>query len=124
MITKDFATHFAQDWIDSWNSHDLDRILSHYADDFEFSSPFIITLMAEPSGTLKGKDNIKAYWTKGLERRPDLRFDLYKVTFGVDTLALHYNSETGRNAVEWFFFAADGRVVKSLAQHDEILITN
>ncbi|MDP3877197.1 MAG: nuclear transport factor 2 family protein [Methylobacter sp.] len=39
-----FAEHFANDWIDSWNSHDLQRILSHYADDFEMSSPVIIQL--------------------------------------------------------------------------------
>jgi hypothetical protein len=30
MIEKDFAEHFVTDWIDSWNKHDLVRILSHY----------------------------------------------------------------------------------------------
>jgi hypothetical protein len=30
-----FAEHFANDWIDSWNSHDLQRILAHYVDDFK-----------------------------------------------------------------------------------------
>ncbi len=50
-----FAEHFARDGIDSWNSHDLQRILSHYADDFEMSSPVIIQLADEPSGTLRGK---------------------------------------------------------------------
>jgi hypothetical protein len=29
MIDKTFAEHFAQEWIDVWNSHDLNRILSH-----------------------------------------------------------------------------------------------
>lgn len=28
-----FAEHFSSDWIDSWNSHDLPRILSHDVDD-------------------------------------------------------------------------------------------
>jgi hypothetical protein len=42
MIDKEFAEHFARDRIDSWNSHDLDRILAHYSDQFEISSPLII----------------------------------------------------------------------------------
>jgi ketosteroid isomerase-like protein len=32
---------FALEWIESWNSHDLDRILSHYADDVEVTTPMI-----------------------------------------------------------------------------------
>jgi midasin (ATPase involved in ribosome maturation) len=35
MLDKSFAEHFATDWIDSWNSHNLKRILAHYKDDFE-----------------------------------------------------------------------------------------
>ena len=26
MLVKELVEHFAFDWIDSWNSHDLDRI--------------------------------------------------------------------------------------------------
>jgi ketosteroid isomerase-like protein len=39
MMTAEFAAQFAEEWIAAWNSHDLDRILSHYADDFEMASP-------------------------------------------------------------------------------------
>ena len=58
MIEKDFAEEFARDWIESWNSHDLERILSHYSDQFEMSSPKIIQIAGEPSGTLKDKDAV------------------------------------------------------------------
>ena len=37
MIDNTFAQEFASDWIDSWNTHDLERILAHYTDDFEIS---------------------------------------------------------------------------------------
>ena len=33
------AQAFADEWIEAWNSHDLDRILSHYSDDAELLSP-------------------------------------------------------------------------------------
>jgi ketosteroid isomerase-like protein len=38
---------FASDWIAAWNSHDLDRILAHYEDDFEMTSPLIVALVGE-----------------------------------------------------------------------------
>ena len=33
------AEAFAAHWIEAWNSHDIDAILSHYVDDVEFLSP-------------------------------------------------------------------------------------
>ena len=40
-LPSGFAERFATDWIAAWNSHDLDRVLTHYEDDFEMSSPLI-----------------------------------------------------------------------------------
>jgi ketosteroid isomerase-like protein len=33
------ARRFARQWLDAWNSHDLEAILSHFRDDAVFSSP-------------------------------------------------------------------------------------
>ena len=41
MITQKFADEFAKDWLESWNSHDLERVLSHYHNDFVMSCPKI-----------------------------------------------------------------------------------
>ena len=75
-MTNDFAKRFAAEWIEAWNSHDLDKILSHYANDFEMSSPYILQIAGEPSGMLKGKDQVAAYWAQALQRIPDLHFEL------------------------------------------------
>jgi ketosteroid isomerase-like protein len=34
------------DWLDAWNSHDLDRIMQHYADDIEFTAQTVVTRWA------------------------------------------------------------------------------
>jgi hypothetical protein len=81
-IDKAFAERFAADWIDSWNAHDLDRVLAHYTEDFEMSSPYIIQMAGEPSGTLRGKAAVGAYWKKALELIPGLKFDLIAVLAG------------------------------------------
>ena len=35
MMEKGFAERFAKEWVAAWNSHDLERVLEHYEDDFE-----------------------------------------------------------------------------------------
>jgi ketosteroid isomerase-like protein len=117
-MDKAFAKDFAADWIDAWNAHDLDRVLSHYADDFEMSSPVIIQVAHEPSGTLRGKAAVGAYWKKALELIPDLHFQLISVLVGVTSITLYYKGARGRLAAEVFHFGAEQKVAKAFAHYD------
>ena len=117
MIDKEFAERFASEWIDSWNSHDLGRIFSHYSDDFEMSSPVIIQIAGEPSGTLKGKDAVVRYWAKALQRIPDLRFELLSILIGVNSVTLYYKGAQGRLAAEVLHFGPDQKVARGYAHY-------
>lgn len=117
MIDRAFADHFAADWIDSWNSHDLVRILSHYTDDFEMSSPIIIKLAGEPSGTLKGREAVGAYWAKALGANPNLRFKLVSTLVGVNSVTVCYNGVRGQSA-EVFHFNKEGKVTRAFAHYE------
>jgi hypothetical protein len=86
MIDRRFADRFSAEWIAAWNSHDLDRVLSHYADDFEMSSPIIAQIAGEPSGKLKGKKAVGAYWSSGLKLIPDLHFELVSTLVGAGSI--------------------------------------
>ena len=120
MITKAFAEHFAKEWIESWNTHDLNRILSHYTDDFEMSSPFITKITDEVSGTLKGKDKVREYWAKALQLNPALHFELITILSGVNSITLYYKGTRGFSA-EVFHINNEGFVEKSYAHYtDEI----
>jgi hypothetical protein len=116
-MDKTFAEHFAADWIASWNAHDLERILSHYADDFEMSSPVIVQVAGEPSGTLRGKAAVGAYWKKALGLIPDLQFELLSVLAGVNSITLYYRGARGRLAAEVFHFGQDNRVARAFAHY-------
>lgn len=116
MIEKHFAEQFAADWIDSWNRHDLVCILSHYADDFEMSSPVIVKIVGEPSGMLKGKEAVGAYWAKALELIPDLHFELVATLVGVNSITLYYNGVRGPSA-EVFHFNHEAKVSKAYAHY-------
>lgn len=117
MISEDRARVFAHEWVDAWNSHNLDRIMSHYAADFQMTSPFIAKLMNESTGTIKGKENVRAYWDKALKRIPDLHFELIEVLSGVDSITLYYHAVLGKRAAEVLFFNADGKVSRGIAHY-------
>jgi hypothetical protein len=116
-MNNTFAEHFATDWIDSWNSHDLQRILSHYTDDFEMTSPKIIQLANEPSGTLYGKAAVAEYWAKALQLIPDLQFELITVLVGVNSITLYYQGAKSQFAAEVFHFNQEHKVIKAFAHY-------
>ena len=116
MIDEDFAQRFADEWIAAWNAHDLERVLAHYEDDFEMSSPVIRVLVGEPSGKLRGKAAIGAYWAKALHSLPDLRFELVMALAGVDSVTVYYKGHRGFSA-EVFHFGPSGKVRAAFAHY-------
>jgi hypothetical protein len=108
-ITCEFADVFARDWFEAWNTHDLERILKHYDDAVRFTSPFAIEF-ADETGTVNGKQALRAYWEKALERLPDLEFQPINTVPGVDSISLIYVSVRNLYAVETMLLGEDGLV--------------
>lgn len=117
MIDKSFAEYFAAEWIAAWNSRNLDRVLAHYTDDFEFSSPFIVKVVGEPSNILCGKQTVGTYWATALAGHPNPVFTLDAAHWGVKSIVPHYHRNDERIASEWFEFSPDGKVVRSSAHY-------
>lgn len=111
------AQEFAAAWISSWNSHDMEDILSHYSEDIEITSPMIKLAGGIDSGSLKGKQQVRIYWEKALIKVPDLHFELITVTEGVNAVALYYKSIMNKMAIEVMFFNAEGKVNKMYAHY-------
>jgi len=111
------ARELAQEWIEAWNAHDLDAILSHYGEDVVFSSPFVVKLTGDPSGTLCGKPALRDYFGRGLAAYPDLRFELLRVLNGVDSVTLYYRSVNGLYAAETMQVGEDGLVCRVWAHY-------
>lgn len=111
-----FVKHFAEEWVNAWNSHDLEQIMSHYAEDFEMSSPVIQQIMGIESGTIKGKQQVREYWAKALAKIPELHFELMGYYAGVNSIVLHYKGHRGLSA-EVFFFNNYGLVDRAIANY-------
>jgi ketosteroid isomerase-like protein len=110
--------NFAEDWIKDWNSHDLERILRHYADDVEITSPMIKFALGIEDGTVSGKAAAREYWAAALAKVPDLRFELFDCTQGVDTIALYYKSVMAKTAIEVMFFDEEGLINMVIVHYD------
>ena len=116
-MDTNFAKFFANEWIAAWNAHDLDRILSHYDDNFEMTSPIIVQLLGAPAGTLQGKTKVRAYWQKALSLMPDLKFELLSVLIGVNSITVNYLGARGRQSAEIFYFGTNRQVIKAVAHY-------
>lgn len=118
MITKEQATEFAHQWINAWNAHDLEQVLSHYTEDFEMTTPLIVSVMNEPTGTLKGKEHVGNYWRKAMIKYPDLKFELLDVLYSVSSITIYYTTILNKKAVEFFLLNDTGKAYKAIAHYN------
>lgn len=123
MIAADQALALGSQWVQAWNAHDLEAILRHYDDDVEFTSPYVVELGFDPSGTLRGIDTLHRYFAAGLDRFPDLRFDLHGVLTGVDSLTIVYTSVADRKVAE-VMALRDGLAVRAHCHYGDLRINS
>ena len=100
---------FEREWIEAWNAHDLERILSHYRHDVRFVSPLAARAGA-PHGKLNGRAALRAYFERGLASYPTLQFQPIAALGGVASIALHYRAVEDRQAIEVMELDARGHV--------------
>jgi hypothetical protein len=106
------AETFAADWVAAWNAHDLEQILSHYAEALEFTSPLVVERLGRADGTIRTKEDLRSYFSVGIAPGSPLRFELIDVLPGVASVTLYYRNHRGRTVAETMFFDGAGLVAK------------
>jgi len=94
------SEELVRDWIDAWNAHDLERILSHYTDDVEFTTQTAVTRWNKSNGKLVGKVELRKHFQKGLELAPALRFELEEIFSAPGGYAVLYKRENGNRVLD------------------------
>ena len=117
-MNNELASRFTSEWLQAWNEHDLDRVLSHYSDDFEMFSPVIVQVTGNQEGRLQGKQAVARYWAKALAIFPNLHFTHICTLVGVNSLVIHYLGATGKRVAEVFQFNAQGLVIRAHAHYE------
>jgi len=117
MISKETVIQFADEWVESWNSHDIDSIMRHYADDVILVSPIAGKLIGTPE--VKGKNAVKDYFLKGLQAYPDLKFTVLDVLHGERSMVIFYLNQNGIKAGEFMELDSNGKVSRMYAHYSE-----
>jgi len=118
MLTEDKARNLAAHWVQAWNSHDIDEIMSHYAEDVVLVSPVAAKILNDPLGTVKGKDALRAYFKKGLEVYPNLKFDLLDMMWGLSSVVLYYVNQKGTKTGEFMEIDSKGKIFRVVANYN------
>ena len=115
-LSAERIAEFEREWIEAWNAHDIDRILTHYRHDVRFVSP-IAARFGTPDGEVRGRPALRDYFGLGLASYPELHFQPIAALGGLRSIALHYRSIEDRQAIEVMEFDARGRVRRATAHY-------
>ncbi len=98
------AMEFAREWEAAWNRRDIEAVLKHFHQDVVFTSPVAIQIGFAQDGIVSGKEALRRYWTAGLAKSADLRFQVTTVYQGVNTLVIAFKSQQGMDRAEVLTF--------------------
>jgi ketosteroid isomerase-like protein len=104
-------------WVEAWNARDLERVLTLYDEDAVMTSDRIPMLGFDESGTVRGKDTLRAYWSKALGLVPNLHFSLIELFVSPDSVVVFYENERGKRICEYLRVNAAGKIVQGSANH-------
>jgi len=116
-MDADSAQQFAREWVKAWNDHDLEAILSHYAEDVVFHSPRIRMVTGRDVDFVTGKAELRSYWSAALERLRNLYFEIEQVLPGSNAMTILYTNERSQHVAETFVFNRAGKVERSIAAY-------
>ena len=104
-------------WVEAWNARDLERVLTLYDEDVVMTSDRIPAMGFDESGTVRGKDALRAYWGKALALLPNLHFSLIELFVSPDSVVVFYENERGKQICEYLRVNAAGKIVQGSANH-------
>ncbi|MEO8067835.1 MAG: nuclear transport factor 2 family protein, partial [Flavobacteriales bacterium] len=80
----------ATQWFAAFNAHDLEALLTLYADDAEHYSPKLKVRRPETNGLVAGKPALRNWWRDAFDRLPTLRYEVLKLTADDEQVFMEY----------------------------------
>ncbi|MEN9578502.1 MAG: hypothetical protein RJA70_1511 [Pseudomonadota bacterium] len=114
-MTEAEALQFAQKHIETWNSHDLDAIIQLYSESVELISPLAAALRGSP--VVKGHDALREYFGLGLQKYPNLCFELVNTFLCDSSVTLLFKGAGKRLVAEVLFIDAAHKVERVYAHY-------
>ena len=117
MIDRPWAERFALEWAASWQSKDLDALLSHYSPSVVFRSPRISAVLGTYQASVSGLSELRNYWRKALDAAKEIQFEIASVGVGSDALTIVYRNHRDDHVAETLVFGEDGKVIEGIVTY-------
>lgn len=82
--------NIAWEWIKAFNDHDLEKLLSLYAEDAVHFSPKLKLREPQTNGKIKGKTALRKWWQDAFERLPTLHYELKNLVADEAQVVMEY----------------------------------
>lgn len=89
-MTAEFCRDIATQWMDAFNAHDLEKLLSLYAENAVHFSPKLLDRKPETLGLIKGKAALREWWQDAFLRLPTLSYKPVKFIAEADCIFMEY----------------------------------
>jgi limonene-1,2-epoxide hydrolase len=110
----------ARAWLEAFNRHDVDALVSLYAEEATHTSPKIRALHPDTGGKLRGRETMARWWRESNARLPGLRYELTALTANDERVFIEYlRHAPGQEPmpVAEVFDVRDGRITASRVFH-------
>jgi len=77
-------------WFESFNAHNLEKLLSLYDDDATHFSPKLKIRHPETNGLITGKVALRTWWNEAFEKLPTLQYKVTSLTSNSDSVFMEY----------------------------------
>ena len=112
---KDLATR----WLNAANNHDVNAIMTFYSEDAILESPVVTKLMNEPSGRIKGHEQIRKYFTEAMKAFPYMSLQMIDVAWGVASFSAWYVNQRGSRTSAYCEVDRNGKITKNVTHYNE-----
>lgn len=89
-MTPEQLESIAIKWFMAFNNHDLEMLLSLYADEAEHFSPKLKIRQPETKGLVIGKQAMREWWQDAFDRLPSLKYKVTSLTANGDRVFMEY----------------------------------
>ena len=91
MISQaDQNNEIAKKWLQAFNEHDLEKLLSLYDEDAVHFSPKLKVRKPETNGLIKGKSEMRIWWKDAFDRLPELIYEEKTITANEERVFMEY----------------------------------
>ena len=89
-MTRSNSKEIANKWMEAFNAHDLEKLLSLYHENAIHYSPKLLVRQPETKGLIQGKSALHNWWKDAFERLPTLQYTPLKFISETNCIFMEY----------------------------------